>query len=155
MKMEPKFDSVKDTSQLPPCRNAWAVPIAKFVCMHLAQFTIAFCLIVFFVIATVAKAEPSLKDVEKRIDGFENRIEDLEINLSRQIAAQQVCPANRAIEVHDELKKPCEEIDYGHSFDDCMAKQGRFHMTKAEVESRLYSIWECGHNQGIRWHNDP
>ena len=102
-----------------------------------------------------AKAESSLKDVEKRIDGFESRMEDLEINLSWQIAAQQVCPANSAIDVYDELKKPCEEVDYGHSFDDCMAKQGRFHMTKAEVESRLYSMWLCGHNQGIRWHNDP
>jgi len=153
--MEPKFDSVKDGGGLPPCRNAWAVPLAKFVCARPIEISICFWLVVFLVIATAAKADPSLRDVEKRIDGFEKRMEDLEINLSNQIAAQHACPANSAIEVHDELKKPCEEVDYGHSFDDCMAKQGRFHMTKAEVEARLYSMWLCGHNQGIRWHNDP
>ena len=95
-------------------------------------------------------AEPTLKDVEKHTYELERRIEDIEINLAAAIA-RGPAPA----EIIDPLKKPCESVDYGHSFDDCMAKQGRFNMTKAEVESRLYSIWKCGHDQGIRWHNDP
>ena len=95
-------------------------------------------------------AEPTLKDVETHTYELERRIEDIEINLAAKISKE---PATT--EILDPLQKPCEPIDYGHSFDDCMAKQGRFHMTKAEAESRLYSMWECGHNQGIRWHNDP
>ena len=95
-------------------------------------------------------AEPTLKEVEKHANELERRIEDIEINLAAAIAR-----GGAPTEIFDPLKKRCLPEDYGHSFDDCMAKQGRFNMTKAEVESRLYSIWECGHNQGIRWHNDP
>ena len=96
-------------------------------------------------------AEPTLKDVEKHTYELEKRIEDIEINLAAAVAKM---PATT--EIIDPLKKRCPPPeDYGHSFEDCMAKQGRFNMTKAEVESRLYSMWECGHNQGIRWHNDP
>ena len=55
-----------------------------------------------------------------------------------------------------ELKDKCKPLDYGHSFQDCMAKQGRFNMaTGASSDSRLYAIWDCGYNQGIRKHNDP
>ena len=97
-------------------------------------------------------AEPTLKDVEKHTYELEKRIEDIEINLAAKIARE---PATT--EILDPLKKRCAlPEDYGHSFDDCMAKQGRFGVaTNATTSSRLYAIWLCGHNQGVRLHNDP
>ncbi len=125
-----------------------------------AQIAFIFWLIAAVVIAWAAKAQPTIDmakshQVEdcgkyepaclvKRIDELEKRVEDLEINLAVQIAKP---PCSCTTSVQDSAT--------GDYYKTCLAKQGRFNMTKSEVESRLYSMWECAYNQGIRKHNDP
>ncbi len=125
-----------------------------------AQVAFIFWLIAVIVIAWAAKAETAIDmakshQVEncgkyepsclvKRIDELEKRVEDLEINLAAQIAKP---PCACTTSVQDSVT--------GDYFQTCLAKQGRFNMTKSEVESRLYSMWVCAYNQGIRKHSDP
>lgn len=55
----------------------------------------------------------------------------------------------------DEPTRPCAD-DVAQGFEACLAKLGRFHMTLgATEESRLRTLWHCGFQQGVRFHNDP
>jgi len=119
--------------------HAWADECPPGNIMYLAVNGMPICI----------RPDPDLK-------GLEKRIEDLEINLAAQIANSGSSTPARACEKDlADLKERCKPIDYGHSFEDCMAKQGRFGVAPgATNQSKLYAIWLCGHNQGVRWHSN-